>query len=261
MKKAYLKYFAGLLLFGMNGIVASYIALTSSEIVLLRSVIGSFVLLLLFLLSGNRFHRPQRMADFFFTILSGAAMAADWLLLFEAYRRLGVSISMIINYTGPAIVVLCSPLLFKEKLTWDKLLSLVVAFSIVVFLSGDVSEGRFSASGLLFAALSAVAYAAMVLSGKLSKTIRGFEYAVLQLISATAVVILYMLFSNGTVFIEVPAASLVPVLLLGAVNTGLGCYFYFTSVQELPAQMVAICGYIEPLTAIAASMLILGERL
>lgn len=261
MKKAYLKYFAGLLLFGMNGVVASYISLTSSEIVLLRSILGSLVLLLLFLISGNRFHRPERLADLCFTVLSGAAMAADWLLLFESYKRLGVSISMIINYTGPAIVVLCSPFLLKEKLTWDKLLSLAVAFSVVVFLSGDVSDGRFSASGLLCAGLSAIAYAVMVLSGKLSKTIRGFEYATLQLLSATAVVIIYMLISKGTLLIAVSGFSLLPVLLLGAVNTGLGCYFYFTSVQELPAQMVAICGYLEQISSIAASALVLGERL
>ena len=44
MKQSYFKYIFGLLLFGSNGIVASYITLSSYEIVLLRTLIGSFLL-------------------------------------------------------------------------------------------------------------------------------------------------------------------------------------------------------------------------
>ena len=41
MKRSYMKYFAALLLFGFNGIVASFIDLSSYEIVLLRTFIGN----------------------------------------------------------------------------------------------------------------------------------------------------------------------------------------------------------------------------
>lgn len=41
MKSSYYKYFAALLLFGFNGIVASNINLPSYEIVLLRLLLGS----------------------------------------------------------------------------------------------------------------------------------------------------------------------------------------------------------------------------
>ena len=49
MKKAYLKYFTALLLFGSNGIVASYILLNSYEIVFLRTLIGSLFLIAVFI--------------------------------------------------------------------------------------------------------------------------------------------------------------------------------------------------------------------
>ena len=39
-KKALLKYLSALLLFGLNGIVASQIAMSSYEIVFLRTIIG-----------------------------------------------------------------------------------------------------------------------------------------------------------------------------------------------------------------------------
>ena len=39
--RSYFKYILALLLFGSNGVVASHIALSSYEIVLLRTLIGS----------------------------------------------------------------------------------------------------------------------------------------------------------------------------------------------------------------------------
>lgn len=47
MNKSYFKYILALLLFGSNGIVASYISLTSYEIVFWRTIIGSFLLILI----------------------------------------------------------------------------------------------------------------------------------------------------------------------------------------------------------------------
>lgn len=55
--------------------------------------------------------------------------------------------------------------------------------------------------------------------------------------------------------------NLFPVLILGIVNTGIGCYFYFSSITKLPAGSVAICGYLEPLSALIFSAFFLREHL
>ena len=55
--------------------------------------------------------------------------------------------------------------------------------------------------------------------------------------------------------------ELVPVVFLGIVNTGVGCYLYFSSIQRLPAGVVAVCGYLEPLSALMFSAIFLHERL
>lgn len=47
-KNAYGRYIAALLLFGLNGIVASHITLSSYEIVLTRTFIGSLFLVVVF---------------------------------------------------------------------------------------------------------------------------------------------------------------------------------------------------------------------
>lgn len=51
------------------------------------------------------------------------------------------------------------------------------------------------------------------------------------------------------------------IALLGLVNTGFGCYLYFTSIPHLPAQMIGVCDYLEPLIGMALAALLLGETL
>ena len=48
-KKAFIKYLCALILFGLNGIVASQIPMNSYEIVFLRTLIGSVLLIAIFL--------------------------------------------------------------------------------------------------------------------------------------------------------------------------------------------------------------------
>ena len=61
--------------------------------------------------------------------------------------------------------------------------------------------------------------------------------------------------------ISVSETDLIWVIVLGLINTSLGCYFYFSSIGKLPVQTVAICGYIEPLSAVILAALILGETM
>lgn len=91
MKRSYYKYLSALLLFGSNGIVASFIALSSYEIVLLRTLIGSLLLIVLFPLGGKKLSFFKYKRDSLFLTVSGIAMGASWMLLYEAYVRIGVS--------------------------------------------------------------------------------------------------------------------------------------------------------------------------
>ena len=44
-------------------------------------------------------------------------------------------------------------------------------------------------------------------------------------------------------------------------NTGVGMYLYFSPISKLPVQSVAICGYLEPLSAVVFSVLFLHEEM
>ena len=259
-KKAYLTYYTGLLLFGSNGVIASCIALSSHRIVLLRSVLGCILMLALFFATGQRFSFRGHQKDLLYVAVSGIAMAADWLFLFEAYAQIGVSLGMLINYCGPAIVIAASPLVLKEKISRGRVIALTAALTGACLISGQAAVSGLSAPGLLCAFLSAFSYAAMVLSNKLAKEISGFENAVLQILF-TAVTVTFFSFLRKDIPFSIDASDWLPILWLGLINTGLGCFFYFSSIGKLPAQSVAVCGYIEPLSAVLLSAIVLKERM
>jgi drug/metabolite transporter (DMT)-like permease len=258
--KAAFKYIAALLLFGSNGIVASYISLSSYEIVFTRTLIGALFLVLIFISSKQQVRFWRNKPHFLYLAISGAAMGASWVFLFEAYAQIGVSIATLAYYCGPVIVMILSPIIFKEKITATKLLGfLAVVLGMFCVNAQALLQGRVS-WGLVFGILSAFTYAFMVIFNKKAASITGLENPMWQLITSFITVAVFLGLKQGFSIHIVPG-SLLPILLLGIVNTGIGCYFYFSSIGALPVQTVAIFGYLEPLSALFFSAAFLGESL
>ena len=260
MKKQYFKYIAAVLLFGSNGIIAKGINLSSTETVLLRTLIGSIFLLIVFFTAKNNFTFYNNIKSFVFLAISGISMGASWMLLYEAYKQVGVSLATLLYYCGPVIVMIFSPLLFKERLTAPKIAGFLAVLLGVFLLSSSPEEGSINRFGMFCGIMSAITYSVMVISNKKATGIVGFENSVLQLIISFITVAVYMAFKQGIIF-PIPPESIAPILVLGILNTGVGCYLYFSSIGSLPAQTVAVCGYIEPLSAVVLSYLFLHEVL
>ena len=259
-KTAFITYLLALLLFGSNGVAASAVDLSSQEIVLLRTMIGSGLLIVLFFLSGGRisFHRHGR--ALMRLAVSGAAMGLSWMLLYEAYDRIGVGVASLLYYCGPVLVMMLSPLVFRERLTAAKLTGFLAVLAGVVLVNGDALGGGGDRLGVLCGLGSAGMYAVMVIFNKKAGKIQGLENAALQLLISFLTVAVLVGLRQGYA-ISVPRESLVPLLMLGLVNTGVGCFLYFTAIGRLPVQTVAVCGYLEPLSAVVFSAVLLGERM
>ena len=260
MKAAIFKYILALLLFGTNGIVASFIAMSSHEIVLLRTLIGSLFLIFVFLLSGGKFSTRKNRRDFVFVMISGIAMGASWILLYEAYTLIGVSLASLVYYCGPVIVLGLSPWIFRERLKPASLLGFAAVLLGLYFVNLESMRLGEISWGILYGILSAVLYAVMVIFNKLATKITGLKNATYQLVTAFLTVALFTLIKQGA-SIRIESDSVVPLLLLGLVNTGIGCYLYFSSIDQLSAGSVAIVGYLEPLSAVIFSAIFLREQL
>ena len=260
MNAQILKYIFVLCLFGSNGIVASYILLNSYEIVFWRSLIASIFLVAMFFISKQKFSFLHYKKDAFFLSLGGASLGLSWIFLFEAYRTIGVSVGTLLYYCGPVLVMALAPFIFKERLSSVKLVGFGIVLGGMLLVNAEAFlEGAISV-GILFGLLAAVMYATMVIFNKKGQAIYGLENTTIQLISAFVIVGIYSLFQGG-VTITLTADVLIPIFILGLINTGLGCYLYFNSLGKLPVQTVSILGYLEPLSALLFSALLLSEQL
>lgn len=114
--------------------------------------------------------------------------------------------------------------------------------------------------GFLCGLLSAVMYSVMVICNKQSKHVVGLENAAIQLTVSFLTVAVFTVAKKG-IFIPVAGAEIPWILFLGLVNTGLGCYLYFSPLDQLPVQTVAVCGYLEPLSAVVFSAILLHEQM
>lgn len=254
------RYIGSLLLFGFNGIVASHIPLDSTHIVLLRSLLGSMSLLAFFFLSGHRVSFTGRGQDVLLICLSGAAMGASWMLLYEGYQRIGVATASLLYYCGPVIVMALSPLFFREKLTYVKLISFSAVCAGIVLING-LSGEALNVIGCICGIGGAVFYAVMLILNKKARSVDGMENSLLQMLSATATTVLFLLCREQLSFSVTEGRVWLWILLLGLVNTGFGCWCYFSAIGALPVQTVAVCGYIEPMSAVVFSALLLREHM
>lgn len=260
MKNSYFKYIFALLLFGSNGIVASFIVLNSYEIVLMRTLIGSLLLIILFFIGNGKLTFFKYKKQFLYLSISGIAMGTSWMFLYEAYTRIGVSISSLLYYCGPVIIMTLSPVLFKERLTFFKTIGFLSVLGGVFLVNGNTLDGNGDTFGFLCGLLSAVMYSFMVIFNKKAVNITGLENAALQLFISFLTVAVFVSFKQGF-GVNIPQSSILPIFILGLINTGIGCYFYFSSIGNLPAQTVAIIGYLEPLSAVLFSVLFLQETM
>ena len=254
----YVVFILSLLLFGTNGLYVANISVASSHIVLFRTLIGGFILTGLVAVRGG-FDRTSIQAEFVPLLFGGVALGMNWVALFGAYRLLNVSLATLVYYAGPMLVILFSPLLFRERLTGTKIIAIILVAAGLVLISGSVAFGGLNPSGLLAAAASALFYAALMVFNKRIRKTSGLQTAALELDIAFVVVLIYVLLTSG---LPHPTRADLPYLLLiGLINTGLAYLLYFTGLQKLPAQSVALISYIDPVSALFFSAVFLHESM
>ena len=187
-------------------------------------------------------------------------MGISWLFLYEAYRQVGVSVASLGYYCGPIIVMALSPILFNEKLTKRMLLCFSTVIVGIVLVDGNAFYESHNFTGIAFALMSAVMYAVMLCLNKKVEGVSGEENATVQLTAAFVAVFMFSTIKQGLHF-GIQASDIAPLLALGLLNTGIGCFLYFSSIGGIKVQTVAILGYLEPLSAIIFSFIFLDEQL
>lgn len=261
--KSYVALIGSMLIFGTLGVVRRYVPLSSAMLALCRGALGSVFLLLFVLVRGGKLKLPERKATLWL-VLTGAIMGLNWMLLFEAYNYTTVAAATMCYYMQPTIVILLSPLVFRERLSGRKLACAAAAIVGMLFVSGVLSGGVGQVRdirGIAFGLGAAALYAAVIILNKKVVVEDIYAKTVIQLAGAALVMIPYVLLTEGVPELTLTAADIGMVLLVGIVHTGITYALYFGSMQRLKAQTVAVMSYIDPVFALLLSAAVLHESL
>lgn len=169
-KKSPLLVLAAGSLWGLMGLLVRSLnaqGLGSMEICFVRSSV-TFVCMLLGLLVFDRKALRIRLKDIWCFIGTGAFSVAFFnYCYFKTMTLTSLSVAAVLLYTAPAFVMLMSAVLFNEKLSFQKLLALILAFAGCAFVSGIVGgAGALSVSGILYGLGAGFGYALYSIFGR-----------------------------------------------------------------------------------------------
>lgn len=265
---ARLSIIIAMLIFGTIGIFRNLIPMPSSVIALIRGAGGTIFLTLFCLITKKKLSGPAIRDNLVLLVVSGACIGFNWILLFEAYRYTSVPTATLCYYLAPVIVILVSPILFKEPLPPRKIVCVIVALAGMVFVTGvadgflpgmnkdvtqAVTSGKDDLKGILFGLGAAVLYASVVLMNKKLTQVQAFERTVMQLGSATVALVPYVLLTGEWRGLDWNGASIGLLFVVAVVHTGIAYALYFGAIKDLPAQTSALLSYIDPVSAILFS--------
>ena len=261
---SYSMLISSMLIFGSIGIFRRYIPLSSGLLAFARGLLGGLCLLVFTKLSSRSSGKPIPKKKLLILILSGMIMGVNWMLLFEAYNYTTVATATLCYYMAPTIVILLSPLLFREKLGVKNSLCAAIAIAGMVLVSGMAEGGGVQAAdfkGILFGLGAACFYAGVVVLNKLAPVEDAYQKTTIQLFSAAVVMVPYLLLTEDFTAITLNAFSVLMLLVVCIVHTGIAYALYFGSMNNLKAQSIAVLSYIDPVSALILSALLLHESL
>jgi RarD protein len=253
---------ASMLIFGTIGLFRRWIPLSSGLLSLTRAVLGTLFLLGFCALKRRRLAQLPPLGQSVPLLLSGALMGFNWILLFEAYRFTTVAVATLCYYMQPTILIVLSPLLLGEKLNGRKLLCAGAAVVGMVLVSGvGTGDGTGDVRGIALGLSAAALYAAIIILNKKLTGVDPFQRTVFQLGAAALTLLPYELLTEQWSSVRLTAPAAAALMVVGLVHTGLAYTLYFSSVEALSGQTLALMSYIDPASALLFSALLLREPL
>ena len=262
MKKEKSMLLLSMVIFGTIGLLRRYIPCSSGFLALTRAVIGAVFLLILVRMKKQKPNLTAIRKNGLLLILSGAALGFNWIFLFDSYNHTSVATATVCYYLAPILVILLSPVLFKEKLTRRQRIGAICAMTGLIAVSGLLDTGLpgwEEWKGICFGLAAAVLYACVMILNKKLRSIGPYDKTISQLFLAAAVMLPYVLLTEHPGQIQLVPGSFFLLLVAGIVHTGIAYWLYFGSMAALTAQTVALYSYLDPIVAIVLSLVVLKE--
>lgn len=265
-KAAFLVLLAGML-WGIIGLFVrqlNILSFSSLDIVGIRAVTTSFILFV-FLLVYDRKLLYFRLKDIWLFFGTGIHSIIYFnFCYFKAITLTSLSVAAILLYTAPAIVMLLSALLFRERITKTKVISLILTFIGCVFVTGVISGNHnLNIYGILAGLGSGFGYALYSIFSRyaLEKGYHSLTISFYTFVFAMSGTIPFVNYSGIFGTFRQDFNIVLFCLVFGLVSTVLPYFLYTKGLQELENSKASIIASIEPVTAALIGSAAFHEKL
>lgn len=230
--------------YGMNPLFALPLyngGMNPESVLFFRYLMAIPILALMIHARGRSFRVNRREA---LTLIGmGLLVAVSSLTLFQSYNFMEAGIASTILFVYPIMVALIMSLIFKEKLSLQTGICLLMALGGIAMLYKGGDGTTLSLTGTILALLSALTYAIYIV---------GINQSTLKN-TATLTVTFYVLVFGVSLFIIR--------LLTGVELTIPSKWYLWANLLALAIFPTAILGALEPVTAIIFGITVFGERI
>ncbi|MGG0582459.1 DMT family transporter [Priestia aryabhattai] len=258
-----IQFVLSMIIFGTMGLIVRYIDLSSSEIALLSSSIGCLFLMIVFLMRKRTISWKLVKVNVCILFFSGIALGGNWMFLYQAYDHTTLTNATLGYYFAPVFVMILSPFILKEQLPVKKIICIGIAIigMLMIVGNGVSASGTEDLLGIVFGLLAAACYAALMLLNKFIRLMGRLEITIIQLGITALLLLPYVFLTEGFGVFEVSKSSVPFIIILEIVNTGVGFWLFFSGMEKLKGQSIAMLSYVDPFVAILISAVILREHM
>jgi drug/metabolite transporter, DME family len=234
---------------------------SSMEIVTIRVTVA-FILLLVVGVSFFRNQLKVKVKDTPIFIGSGilSIVFFNW-CYFTTINQMNISFAVILLYTAPAMVVIFSRFLFKEKLTNKKIIAVIGTLAGCIFITGMGSSSKEDLTfiGLLTGLGSGLGYALYSIFGKIAlRKYQPFTITIYTFLFATMFLLpLSTLWDKTELLFQVN--TLLWALGLGLFPTVIAYILYTKGLEKIESSKAAIIATVEPIVATILGLLLYNE--
>ncbi|MGG0454016.1 DMT family transporter [Priestia megaterium] len=258
-----IQFVLSMIIFGTMGLIVRYIDLSSSETALLSSSIGCLFLIVVLFMRKRTITWKLVKANGCILFFSGIALGGNWMFLYQAYDHTTLTNATLGYYFAPVFVMILSPFILKEQLPVKKIICIGIAIigMLMIVGNGVSASGTEDLLGIFFGLLAAACYAALMLLNKFIRLMGRLEITIIQLGITALLLLPYVFLTEGFGIFEVFKSSVPFIIILGIVNTGIGFWLFFSGMEKLKGQSIAMLSYVDPFVAILISAVILREHM
>lgn len=253
-----LSYAAAMLMLGTLGVFLEEAGLAPVTTVFFRCAFGAALLLLYCAWKGILTRKNVSRKSLGLALASGLLMCVNWVLFFEAIRRVGMSVATIVFHVQPFLVLILGSLLLKERVGPDNYGWVSVGF-VGLILACGLGPGAALGSGYLIGIactlVAAVAYAGVTLT---TRAIREMPPPLTALTHCVTAAVL----TAG--FISLPASGIGTTQWawlagLGLIPTALAYVLIYGATPRMKTAAIAVLTFLYPATAVVVDFLAYGH--